>query len=38
LTGSDQDKKIKEIIEQIWEIYDVDKSGELDKDETRKFV
>ena len=26
------------LIDQIWEQYDADGSGELDKEETRKFV
>ena len=34
----DENKKIKEMIEQIWEKYDEDHSGELDKIETRAFV
>ena len=31
-------KAIRAIIDQIWEKYDDDNSGELDKDETREFV
>jgi Ca2+-binding EF-hand superfamily protein len=26
------------VINQIWDAYDADKNGELDKEETRKFV
>ena len=29
---------IEGVIDQIWETYDVDKSGALDKEETKKFV
>ena len=29
---------LKSVIDQIWTTYDVDNSGELDRDETRKFV
>ena len=31
------EQAIAEVVESIWEIYDVDKSGDLDKEETRKF-
>jgi len=26
------------LVDEIWNLYDVDNSGTLDKDETRKFV
>lgn len=32
------DQAIKDIIEQIWVTYDVDNSGALDKNETKKFM
>ena len=35
---SPEDEAIKEVIDQIWYTYDIDKSGELDKEETKKFV
>jgi hypothetical protein len=37
---TDQGKKeaIKGAIDQIWDTYDEDRSGALDKQETRKFV
>ena len=34
----EKDQNILDIIEQIWPIYDVDCSGDLDKDETREFI
>merc|ERR1712100_743692 len=33
-----EEQAIQGVIDQIWETYDVDKSGELDKEETKKFV
>ena len=33
-----KDPQIVAIIDQIWPLYDEDNSGNLDKDETRKFV
>ena len=33
-----EEQAIKAVIDQIWETYDVDKSGYLDKEETKKFV
>jgi hypothetical protein len=30
--------EIKAVIEQIWDTYDADKSGDLDKEETWRFV
>ena len=32
------DTSIQGVIDSIWETYDVDKSGELDADETKAFV
>ena len=32
------DLEIKAVIEQIWDTYDADKSGDLDKEETWRFV
>ena len=29
---------IKELVDQMWDIYDVDNSGSLDKEETKRFV
>ena len=33
-----EDQAIQGVIDQIWETYDVDKNGSLDKEETKKFV
>ena len=33
-----EEQAIQGVIDQIWETYDVDKSGALDKEETKKFV
>ena len=33
-----EEQAIQGVIDQIWDTYDVDKSGALDKDETKKFV
>merc|ERR1712086_1080060 len=33
-----EEQAIQGVIDQIWDTYDVDKSGELDKEETKKFV
>ena len=33
-----EEQAIQGVIDQIWETYDVDKSGALDKEETQKFV
>ena len=33
-----EEQAIEGVIDQIWETYDVDKSGALDKEETKKFV
>ena len=33
-----EEEAIQGVIDQIWDTYDVDRSGELDKDETKKFV
>ena len=35
---SDLDSVIKRCVDDIWRDYDADGSGELDKEETRKFV
>merc|ERR1712071_164817 len=32
------EQAIQGVIDQIWDTYDVDKSGALDKEETKKFV
>jgi hypothetical protein len=32
------DQAIQGLIDQIWETYDVDKLGALDKEEAKKFV
>lgn len=34
----DIDEVIKKMVDDIWEQYDDDNSGELDKEETRQFV
>ena len=36
--ATSEEQAIKAVIDQIWETYDVDKSGHLDKEETKKFV
>ena len=33
-----EEQAIQGVIDQIWETYDADKSGALDKEETKKFV
>ena len=33
-----EEQAIQGVIDQIWDTYDVDKSGALDKEETKKFV
>merc|ERR1712224_238284 len=33
-----EEQAIQGVIDQIWDTYDVDKSGALDKQETKKFV
>ena len=33
-----EEQAIKAVIDQIWDTYDADKSGALDKEETKKFV
>jgi Ca2+-binding EF-hand superfamily protein len=33
-----EEEAIAGVIDQIWDTYDVDRSGYLDKDETKKFV
>ena len=33
-----EEQAISGVIDQIWETYDVDKSGALDREETKKFV
>ena len=33
-----EEQAIQGVIDQIWETYDADKSGALDKAETKKFV
>ena len=35
---SAEEQAIQDIIDKIWDTYDVDKSGALDKQETKKFV
>ncbi len=36
--SSAEEQAIQGVIDQIWDTYDVDKSGALDKQETKKFV
>ena len=36
--SSAEEQAIQGVIDQIWDTYDVDKSGALDKEETKKFV
>ncbi len=36
--ASTEEQAIQGVIDQIWDKYDVDKSGALDKEETKKFV
>merc|ERR1719401_2880709 len=38
LEATPEEQAIQGVIDQIWDTYDVDKSGELDKEETKKFV
>ena len=38
LMATPEEQAIQGVIDQIWDTYDVDKSGALDKDETKKFV
>ena len=33
-----EEKALNDVIDQIWDTYDVDKSGALDRDECEKFV
>ncbi len=33
-----EEQAIQSVIDQIWSTYDVDNSGALDKNETKKFV
>ena len=33
-----EEQAIQGVIDQIWTTYDVDNSGALDKEETKKFV
>merc|ERR1712166_1658653 len=33
-----EEQAIQGVIDQIWDTYDFDKSGALDKEETKKFV
>ena len=33
-----KDQAVQYVVEQIWKEYDIDRSGELDKNETRKFM
>ena len=33
-----EEQAIQGVIDQIWSTYDVDNSGALDRDETKKFV
>jgi hypothetical protein len=33
-----EEEAIQGVIDQIWDTYDVDRSGYLDKEETKKFV
>ena len=33
-----EEQAISGVIDQIWDTYDVDKSGALDKEETKRFV
>ena len=33
-----EEQAIQGVIDQIWDTYDVDRSGALDKEETKKFV
>ena len=35
---SAEEQAIQAVIDQIWDTYDKDKSGELDKEETKAFV
>ena len=35
---TDLDLVLAKCVDEIWEIYDEDNSGQLDKEETRKFV
>ena len=36
--GTPEEQAIEGVIDQIWATYDVDESGALDKEETKKFV
>ncbi len=38
MSSTCEEKAIADIIDKIWDTYDVDRSGYLDKDETKKFV
>ena len=33
-----ENESINVIVDEIWNLYDIDNSGTLDKDETRRFV
>lgn len=35
---SAEEKAFNKVIDMIWDKYDVDKSGELDRDETMAFI
>ena len=35
---SDIDMVVAQCVDEIWEVFDVDNSGSLDKDETKRFV
>lgn len=36
--ASEQDRVVREIVDKIWKEFDVNDSGELDRDETRRFL
>ena len=36
--ATEEERRILKVVDQIWRQYDVDNSGALDKDETRKFI
>lgn len=36
--ASEQDRVVREVVDKIWKEFDVDDSGELDRDETRRFL
>ena len=35
---TDEDNAIRVVVDTIWDTYDTDNSGSLDKEETKKFV